>query len=70
MMLDDNDRLAVLFIKAAQNVIDLPGMLRVQLGYRLVDDQDVRVHRERSGQRQQMLLPAAELPDELGAEMA
>ena len=63
MVLDDDDGLAVLFVQLPQYLIDAVGVHRVQLGDRLIEDEDVRLQRDRPGQRQQMGLPAGKLPD-------
>ena len=63
VVLDDDDGLAVLFVQLPQHLIDAVGVHRVQLGDRLIEDEDVRLQRDRPGQRQQMGLPAGKLPD-------
>ncbi|MNW68283.1 hypothetical protein D3C74_470110 [compost metagenome] len=50
MMLDDDDRLAVVLVQLPQHFVDLPGMARIELGHGLVDDQNLCAKREGSGQ--------------------
>ncbi|MNP20805.1 hypothetical protein D3C76_1133960 [compost metagenome] len=63
MMLDDDNRLAVVLVQLPQHFVDLPGMAGIELGHRLVDDQDLCAERESPGQGEQMLLAAAQLPN-------
>ena len=63
MMLDDDDRLAVLFVQFLQHTVDFIRMAGIQLGDRLVQDQDIRPQGNGARQRQQMGLPPGKLPD-------
>ena len=63
VVLNDDDGLAVLLVKRPENLIDAVGVTRVQLGDRLVQNQHLRPQGHSPGQRQQMGLPAGELPD-------
>ena len=65
VVLDDDDGLAVPLVQLPQHPIDAVGVGRVQLGDGLVQDQDVGLQRQSPRQRQQMGLPARQLPDEI-----
>ena len=65
VMLDDDDGLAVVLVQFPQHRIDLIRVLGVQLSNRLIQNQNFRLQRNRTGQCQQMGLPTGQLPDKI-----
>ena len=63
MVLDDDNRLAMLFVQLLQYAVDFIRMAGIQLGDRLVQNQDIRPQGNSARQRQQMGLPPGKLPD-------
>ncbi|MNP85685.1 hypothetical protein D3C76_1855350 [compost metagenome] len=63
MMFNNDQRFAIIGVQPFQALVDLFGMLRIQLGNRFIHDQDFRVHRKCTSESEQMLLPAAQFPD-------
>ena len=63
MVLDDDNRLAMLFVQLLQYAVDFIRMAGIQLGDRLVQNQDIRPQGNSASQRQQMGLPPGKLPD-------
>ena len=58
VVLDDDDRLAVLLVELAQDPVSLFGVIGIELGYRLVKHDDVGLERNGTGEREQVLLSA------------
>lgn len=58
LALDDNDLFAMHFVQFPQYCVDAVGVRMVKLGNKLVKDEHIRAERHRSGQRQEMRLPA------------
>ena len=63
VMLDDDDRLAVVLVEVAQHLVGLPRMVWVELRHRLVEHDDIGAQRDGPSERQQVLLTAGQLPD-------
>ena len=62
VVLDDDNRLSVMFVQLPEHLIDPVGVHGVQLGNGLIQNEDVRLEGHRPGQGQQVGLAAGELP--------
>ena len=62
VVLDDDNRLSVMFVQIPEHLIDPVGVHGVQLGNGLIQNEDIRLEGHRPGQGQQVGLAAGELP--------